>query len=90
MKSYFEGFEQEDAELIESLSRVAYELRENRKALLEQHEALDEKVLLTKLSSGEIPEHPAYEHYLSAAIMAEMNVAVRSELETILKQAKVV
>ena len=35
MEDYFEGIDLDDAELIESLSRVTYELRENRKQLLE-------------------------------------------------------
>lgn len=88
MKSFYESFEHDDAELIESLSRVVYELRENRKALLTQHGVTDEESLLASLSAGEISEHPAYEHYLSAHILAEMHETVREELATLLQEVK--
>lgn len=90
MKSYFEGLDQDDAELIESLSRVTYILRENRKALLEQHGVDDEQALLDKITSGEIAEHPAYEHYLSARILVDTRDTVRAELNHVLQGAKTV
>jgi hypothetical protein len=90
MKSFYEGFEQDDAELIESLSRASYELRENRKLLLEQYGVTEEKRILEQIAAGGIPEHPAYEHYLSVSILAEMQEAVRSELANILQEAKTV
>lgn len=90
MKSFYEGFQQDDAELIESLSRVVYELRENRKSLLEQYEATDEREILDKLTSGVISEHPSYEHYLSSSIMAEMHETVRGELGILLQQVMTV
>jgi len=88
MKSYFEGLDYDDAELIESLSRVTYVLRENRKALLEQHGVEDEQALLDKIKAGEIAEHPAYEHYLSARILVDTRNTVRDELNHILQGAK--
>lgn len=88
MKSFYEGLQQSDAELIESLSRASYEVRESRKALLEQYSVSEEDVLLKRITAGVIPEHPAYEHYLSASILAQLHVAVRCELETILQQVK--
>lgn len=88
MKSYFEGFAQDDAELIEALSRVTYELRENRKRLLEQHGVADEQALLAKLAAGQLAEHPGYENYLSARILAETREAVRGELGAILQEAR--
>jgi hypothetical protein len=88
MKSYFEGLDHDDAELIESLSRVTYELRENRKLLLEQHGVEDEQALLDKIKTGEIAEHPAYEHYLSAHILATTRNAIRDELSLVLQEAK--
>lgn len=88
MKSYFEGLDHDDAELIESLSRVTYVLRENRKALLEQHGVEDEQALLDKITAGEIAEHPAYEHYLSARILVATRNAVRDELNLVLQGAK--
>ena len=90
MKSYFEGLDHDDAELIESLTRVTYLLRENRKALLEQHGVEDEQALLDKITVGEIAEHPAYEHYLSAHILVATRNAVRDELNVVLQGAKTV
>ncbi|HDH09163.1 MAG TPA: hypothetical protein ENG96_06790 [Gammaproteobacteria bacterium] len=88
MEDYFEGIDLDDAELIESLSRVTYELRENRKQLLEQHGAENELTLLDKITAGEVPEHPAYEHYLSAAILAATQIVIRDELSVVIQAAK--
>ncbi len=88
MKNYFEGLDQDDAELIESLSRLTYILRENRKLLLEQHGVEDEQALLDKITAGEIPEHPAYENYLSARILAETRHAIRDEMSAAVQGAK--
>jgi len=90
MKSYFEGLDHDDAELIESLSKVTYILRENRKLLLEQHGADDEQALLDKISSGDIAEHPAYEHYLSACILASTRNEIRDELSKVMQGVKTV
>jgi len=90
MKSYFEGLDHDDAELIESLSRVTYVLRENRKALLEQHGVEDEQALLDKITVGEVAEHPAYEHYLSAGILVATRNTVRDELNLVLQEVKTV
>jgi hypothetical protein len=90
MKSYFEGLDPNDAELIESLSRLTYLLRENRKSLLEQHAVEDEQVLLDKITAAEIAEHPAYEHYLSARILAATRNAIRDELGMVMQEAKTV
>lgn len=90
MKSFYEGFEQSDAELIETLSRASYELRENRKMLLEQYDVTEAQKLLEKLGSGELPEHPGYEHYLSVCILSDMQEAVRNELANFLQEAKTV
>lgn len=90
MKSFFEGFKHEDAEFIESLSRLAYELRENRKLLLEQYGVNDEQQLMDKLTAGSVPEHPAYEHYLGALILTETHEMVRNELGMSLQKAKMI
>jgi len=89
MEDFFEGMDQDDAELINSLSRVAYELRENRKQLFEQHGVENEMTLLDKITAGEIPEHPAYEHYLSAGILAATQVVIRDELSVVIQGAKI-
>lgn len=88
MRDYFEGLDPDDAELIESLSRAAYMLRENRKLLLEQHGVENEQALLDKIVAGEVAEHPAYEHYLSAHILATTRDAIRDELGKFMLEAK--
>ena len=88
MKSFFEGLDPGDAELIESYSRLTFVLRENRKLLLEQHGAEDEKALLDKITTGTIAEHPAYEHYLSAKVIADTRETIRAEFNIIVQEAK--
>lgn len=90
MKSYFEGLDQDDAEMIETLSRITYMLRENRKLLLEQNGVEDERALLDRISAGEIAEHPAYEQYLSARILSTTREAIRDELSMVMQKAKTV
>jgi len=86
MVVFFENFALDDAEMIESLARVAYELRENRTQLLKQSGVENEKALLDKIISGEIAEHPAYEHYLSACILGTMRESIRAELKGVLQE----
>lgn len=90
MKSYFEGLDQDDAEMIETLSRITYMLRENRKLLLEQNGVEDERALLDRISSGEIAEHPSYEQYLSARILSTTREAIRDELSMVMQKVKTV
>ena len=90
MKSYFEGLDQDDAEMIETLSRITYMLRENRKLLLEQNGVEDEQALLDRISAGEIAEHPSYEQYLSARILSTTREAIRDELSMVMQKAKTV
>lgn len=90
MKSYFEGLDQDDAEMIETLSRITYMLRENRKLLLEQNGVEDERALLDRISAGEIAEHPSYEQYLSARILSTTREAIRDELSMVMQKVKTV
>lgn len=87
MSDFFEHIEFETATQIEQLSRLAYELRENRNAILEHHGAADEAALLQRIQAGEVAEHPAYEHYLAARILADTRESVRAALAERLKEA---
>lgn len=87
MSDFFEHIEFETATQIEQLSRLAYELRENRNAILEHHGAEDEATLLQRIQAGEVAEHPAYEHYLAARILADTRESVRAALAERLKEA---
>ena len=47
-------------------------------SVLEKYEAtLTEAELLARIASGAIDEHPAYEHYLAARILADTHAAAR-------------
>jgi hypothetical protein len=61
-------------------ARTLYRMRESRKALLRRCCVSDEAVLLEKIRSGEVPEHPAYEHYLSARILDQGRQQLREEV----------
>jgi hypothetical protein len=87
MSSFFDKLPIETATVIERLSRLMYELRENHAQLLAQYDAADEDALLERICDGRVAEHPAYEHYLGARILAASRDAVRAELQDLLKRA---
>ncbi|MEW5889237.1 MAG: hypothetical protein AB1768_09315 [Pseudomonadota bacterium] len=88
MHKFYDNLPLEAAEHIEQLSRLMYELRENRARLLEQYGSRDEDGLLDLIRAGRLEEHPAYEHYLSARVLAETRDAIRAELADLLKEVK--
>ncbi|MCK9984287.1 MAG: hypothetical protein AzoDbin1_00759 [Azoarcus sp.] len=88
MANFFENVEPTDAEQLEQLSRLVFELRENRDAILKANGATDEIELLERIYTGAIPEHPSYEHYLSARILADTRETVRAMLTECLKEAR--
>ncbi|WP_206047193.1 hypothetical protein, partial [Noviherbaspirillum denitrificans] len=70
-----------DPKAMQSLyAKALYRLRESRKALLRQYDAADEAQLRDRIRSGEIAEHPAYEHYLGALVMEQGRQQLRQEL----------
>lgn len=87
MPEFFETVPFEMATEIEQLSKLTYELRENRKTILQFHDVADEAALLQKIQTGAAAEHPAYEHYLAARILADTRETARSALTDILKVA---
>lgn len=87
MVEFFEHVPFETATEIEQLSRLAYELRENHSAILKHHGAENETALLQQIQTGEVDEHPAYEHYLAARILADTREIVRTTLVERLKEA---
>ena len=86
MANLFEKLDPQDAERVDRLAKLAFELRENRAALLRQHGAEDEAQLLARIRSGAVAEHPAYEHYLGARILSEALEALRVELGGLLRE----
>lgn len=87
MPEFFESVAFETATEIEQLARLAYELRENRQAVLQFHEVVDEAALLQRIQSGEVAEHPAYEHYLAARILEDTRETARAALAERVKEA---
>lgn len=87
MASFYEDIEPDLAVEIELLAQLIYELRENRAAILQPYGVENETLLLQQIQSGAVDEHPAYEHYLSARILADTREAVRATIAEHLKEA---
>lgn len=77
MPNFYDEMDPADAQQLERLSRLMYELRENRAQILAAYNVADEVALLERIYDGSLPEHPAYEHYLSARILADTRESVR-------------
>lgn len=88
MANFFENLDPETADELEQLSRLNYELRENQRALLSAYGADSDAALLRLIQDGAIAEHPAYEHFLAARILAETRATVRALLDERLKELK--
>ncbi|HEX2492532.1 MAG TPA: hypothetical protein VHK24_02065 [Steroidobacter sp.] len=84
MKTFFDKMPYELAMSVEQLSRLAYELRENRSKILAQYGVSDEVELLERMRTGQAPEHPTYEHYLGLRVLADSRDAVRTEIQNML------
>jgi hypothetical protein len=87
MSSFFDKMTAQDAEHVQGLTRLALELRDNRTKLLKQYETDDEDALLQKITTGQLDEHPTYEHYLSAMLLAQTREAIREDLKNYLREA---
>ena len=84
MSSFFENLPLDAAEQLEQLSRLVFELREDRKRLLQQHGVDSEDTLLEQVRSGAVAEHPGYDNYLAARVLAAARAAIRSQLQAVM------
>lgn len=76
----------EEALGLSLLARLMYESREHRRMVLAAVGATDEADLLARIRSGEVAEHPAYEHYLAARILADTQQAARHAMTDVLQE----
>ena len=88
MDPFYSDVRPEDAIEIEQLARLMYDLRSARDKLLVQLGASDAADVLKGITSGKLPEHPSYEHYLSLEILADLHGRIRSELATRVKESR--
>lgn len=88
MKDFFGKLPYDEAERLDRLTRLTYDLRENRKGILAAHDAQDEAALLAGIASGEIDEHPGYENYLAARILWGLREEAREMLTEGLKEVQ--
>jgi len=86
MHVFYENLATDDAIEIEQLSRLMYEIRVSRDALLAELGAGSPEQALACIVAGDLPEHPAYEHYLSLRSLAELHSQIRTELAERLKE----
>lgn len=77
MADFFKNIEYGAATELDRLSLLIYELRENRNAVLAPYGAADEAALLRQIEAAAVAEHPAYEHYLAARILAATRETAR-------------
>lgn len=88
MDPFYTDISPDDAIEIEQLARLMYDLRSARDKLLGQLGAADAAEVLTRITSGELLEHPSYEHYLSLRVLADLQGQVRSDLATRVKESR--
>lgn len=88
MPNFFAELPIEMATEMQQLGRLVYELRENRAHLLSLYSVASETELLDGIRERRIAEHPAYEHYLGARILAESHAAVRAQLRQMVAPGK--
>lgn len=71
---------------VQLASRVSYEAREHRRMVLAAAGVADEAALLEDIVAARVAEHPAYEHYVAARILAQTHAVARQAITTILDE----
>lgn len=88
MPNFYENLSAEDVETLDRFARLLIDLHENRRQLLARHGVEEEADLLERIRRGEVGEHPAYEDYLGARLIAGTREAIRAELKGYLLQLR--
>ncbi len=65
MQDFFDDIEMDNKMELSGIYNEMIELKEHRRLLLEQYGLDRVEDLKEKIDSGEIVEHPAYDHYLA-------------------------
>lgn len=86
MSNFFENLPFDGAQQMEQLSRLAFDLRENRAQVLRRHGVDSEEALLRLVREGAVPEHPGYDDYLGARILEATREAVRSQMHAVVRE----
>ena len=81
MSGFFDNLPPEDAEHIDRMAKLTYELRENHALLLKKYGVTEEAELLQLIKNGVAQEHPAYEDYLSMCMLEQTRQLVRAEIQ---------
>ena len=84
VSNFFDKLPLDGAQQLEQLSRLAFDLRENHKQVLQQHGVDSEDALLELVREGAVAEHPGYDHYLGARVLAATREAVRSRMQAVM------
>jgi hypothetical protein len=87
MEPIYEALPPDVAAEVQQLSRLVYESREHRRAVLEAAGAGSPEELLGRIVRAEVDEHPGYEHYLAARILGDTHELARSLMAQALKEA---
>ena len=77
MNPIFDTLPPDEAIELQQITRLIYEARENRRKVLAAIGASDETELLARIAAGAVDEHPGYEHYLAAHILADTHETAR-------------
>jgi hypothetical protein len=88
MADFYNNLDIDDAEQVEQLSRLMFELRTSRDTLLKTYGVSDASGLLALIRAGSVAEHPAYEHFLSLRILDDTRESVRDELKAFLPKVR--
>ncbi len=78
----------EDAMELEQIARLLYEVRAARDDTPHRLGAADAPQALDCIRRGELPEHPSYEHYLSARILTDLGIQVRADLAARIEESQ--
>lgn len=88
MSDFYDELDLDTVDQVEALSRLAYELRENRKRVLDGYGCAESAELLAAIETGRVDEHPGYEAYLAARILEDTRAAARDSMAALIAEAR--